>query len=202
MTYLARLTHKAGRQLMLLYRGEQILARFPGPVTVKPVLTRSVGSFITVSMLIVVACLWGIWHGWEDSGSSTRVLMFCAAVFACSGAASFVMLRTNSMTLDSDGFEVVIGLRKKKKRYRWTDVSAFERQYFFRGNYVVAFDAEKGGGVLAVVDRALGLRNSNLYEDYGLGEEQFAELLNRWRDRALTNREVSKGDSGGDIKLE
>jgi hypothetical protein len=38
---------------MLSHRGEQILARFPGPVTVKPVLTPSVGFCIAFAVLVV-----------------------------------------------------------------------------------------------------------------------------------------------------
>ena len=184
---------------MLNYRGDQILARFPGPVTVKPVLTPSVGLFIAVSMLMAIACLWGVWHGLhlKDSGSSTWGLGFCAALFALFAAGSAAMLRTNSMTLDRDGFEVVIGLRKKKQRFLWRDVSAFEMQYFPSRTYVVAFDdARKGGGILAGVDRALGFRNTILLEDYGLGDDQLCELLNHWRDRALAKTSGDREPTG------
>jgi hypothetical protein len=44
MAFLAGLTHEARRHLMLDPRGEQILAQFPGPVTVKdPFMGRSQG---------------------------------------------------------------------------------------------------------------------------------------------------------------
>ena len=168
---------------MLDDRGEQVLAAFPGPVTVKPVFTASVGFLIAFSVLVVVGCLWGIWQAGPSTG-----LVLCAAFFAFAGTGAAVMLRTNSMTLDRDGFEIVIGFRKTKKRYLWKDVSAFERQLFDiarTGAYVAFDDARKSGGALAVVDRALGFRNSSLLEDYGMWEEQLAELLNRWRDRAL-----------------
>jgi hypothetical protein len=172
---------------MLNDRGGQVLARFPGPVTVKPVLTLSVASFIALSGLFAVACLWGVWHAWQlkDFGSSFWGLAFCAALFAVFAAGSVVMLRTNSMTLDREGFEIVVGFRKKK-RFLWKDVSAFDMQYFGRGNYMVAFDdARKGGGTFAALNHALGFRNSTLIEEYGLGDDQLAELLNQWRDRAL-----------------
>jgi hypothetical protein len=159
---------------MLSYRGEQILARFPGPVTVRPVLTPSVGLFIAWWMLFAIGCLWGVWHGWQlkDFGSSTWGLGFCAALFAFFAAGSAAMLRTNSMTLDREGFEIVIGLRKKKKRFLWGDVSAFEMQYFPSRTYVVVFhNPRTGRGILL--------------EDYGLGDDQLCELLNRWLDRAL-----------------
>jgi len=146
--------------------------------------------FIAVSMLFAIVCLWGLWHGWhlKESSSSTWGLGLCAAFFAFAGAATAVMLRTNSMTLDR-GFEVVDGIRKKKKHYGWKDVSAFEVQHFSRRNYGVAFDdARKGGGILADVNRALGFRNSVLLEDYGLGDDQLAALLNHWRERALADR--------------
>ena len=112
---------------MLSHRAEQILARFPGPVTVKPVLAPSVGFCIAVAVLVVAACLWGIWQGWGQKGSSTWSLALVAAFFAFAGTGMAVMLRTNSMTLDREGFEVVYGFAKKKKRYLWKDVSAFEK---------------------------------------------------------------------------
>jgi hypothetical protein len=179
------------RQLMLYQRGEQILARFPGPVTVRPVPTRSDLVSVAFAILVVIACLWGIWHRWTREGSAHWGLGLCAALFAFFGTAIVSNLRTNSMTLDRDGFEVVIGFRKKKRRYRWRDVSAFESRGVETSRVApaVAFDeAGKDGGALAFVDRALGFRNSSLLEDYGMGTKQLAELLNRWRDRALAKR--------------
>ena len=151
---------------MLFHRGEQILARFPGPVTVRPVLTPSVGVSIAVSMLIVAVCLWGLWQGLNKG------LALVAAIFAFGGVAFAVILRTNSMTLDREGFEVVIGVRKKKKRFLRKDVSAFESRGTDTGRTPadVAFDdARKYGGILAVADRALGFRNTTLLEDFGMG---------------------------------
>src|SRR5262245_29567283 len=111
---------------MLSHRGEQILARFPGPATVKPVLTPSVGIYIAVAVLVVAGCLWGIWQGWGQRGSSTWGLALVAVLFAFASVGMAVMLRTNSMTLDRESFEVVYGFAKTKKRYLWKDVSAFE----------------------------------------------------------------------------
>jgi hypothetical protein len=173
---------------MLNDRGAHVLARFPGPVTVRPVLTLSTALFIAVSGLIAIACLWGVWHVWrvEQPGSAIWALGSCAALFGLVAAGSAVMLRTNSMTLDREGFEIVVGPLKRKKRFPWRDVSAFEKQNFGRRNYAVAFDdARKGDGIFLAVNSALGFRNSTLLEDYGLGEDQLAELLNQWRGRAL-----------------
>jgi hypothetical protein len=176
---------------MLNSRAEQILARFPGPVTIRPVLTPFLGSFIALSTLIAIGCLWGIWHGTQKVSATWGLAVF-AALSAFLAAAAVHALRTDRMTLDRDGFEVVYPFRKK--RYRWTDVSAFEWQYWTRGTYVVAFDdLRKGDGILAAVNRATGFRNSGLPEDYGLGEKQLAELLNQWRDRALASGDREPG---------
>jgi hypothetical protein len=169
---------------MLFHRGEQILARFPGPVTARPELTPSVGLFIAVPMLIVAVCLRGIWQG------LSKGLGLVAAISAFGGVAIAVNLRTNSMTLDREGFEVVIGVRKKKQRFLWKDVCVFESKGTDTGripSHVAFDDARKGGGILAVADRALGFRNTTLFEDFGMGAEQLAELLNHWRDRALAS---------------
>src|SRR5262245_44857088 len=168
---------------MLNLRVEQILARFPGPVTVRPVLTPTRGSVIAVCILIAIGCLWGIWHGTQKVSAAWGLAVF-AALFAFGAAAAVHMLRTSRMTLDREGFEVVDLFRKK--RFRWKDVSAFALDYYPRRYLVVAFDdARKGGGILAPVDRALGFHDTILPEQYGLGEKEFAELLNQWRDRAL-----------------
>src|ERR1043166_7443486 len=99
---------------MLNDRGEQILARFPGPVTVRPELTVSVALFIAVSALFAIACLWGALHSWHTKGfgSPTGGLIFVAALFTLFAAGSARMLRTNSLTLDREGFEIVVGLWK------------------------------------------------------------------------------------------
>jgi hypothetical protein len=52
------------------------------------------------------------------------------------------------------------------------------------------------------VNRALNLRNSDLLDDYGLGEEQLVELLNQWRNRALASPDVGKGDRAANVKPE
>jgi hypothetical protein len=142
-------------------------------------------------MLLLALCLSAVWLGRTERDSGFWAGVVGAAFFAFAGVAIVMNLRINSMTPDRDGFELVFGFRKTKQRYRWKDVSAFEREYILRDSVVAFDDAGKRGGVLAVVDRALGFRNSNLLEDYGLGEEQLAELLNHWRDRALANREFT-----------
>jgi hypothetical protein len=180
---------------MLEDRGEQILAQFPGPMTIRPVLTRSDLISIAFAMLVVLACLSGILHQWTREGSVHWGLGLCAAVFAFFGAALASNLRTNSMTLDHEGFDVVIGFRRKKKRYRWTDVSAFESRGVETSrtpSHIAFDDAGKPDGTFAVVNRALGFRNSSLLEDYGMGMEQLAKLLNQWRDRALAGHETTR----------
>ena len=180
---------------MLNDRGEQILARFPGPVTVTPVLTLTRGLIITGSMLFAIACLWGVWRGWQGS----RLLDLGPGV----GRRIFrIPQRGQSRgAADQQDDARPRGLRARrrehrgtrKKRFPWREVSAFE-VLRIRGDFGVAFDdARKGGGMLDGVNRALGFRNSTLLEDYGLGEDQFAELLNHWRDRALAE---ASGDRG------
>ena len=97
---------------MLSDRGEQILARFPGPVTVRPVLTWSMGSTIGVCILLLALGLAGIWLGSTQRGSGFWASVACVVVFAFVGAAMAVNHRTNSMTLDREGFEVVHGGQK------------------------------------------------------------------------------------------
>ena len=175
---------------MLNARGQQILSHFPGPVVVKPVLTLSGGAFIAGSMLFATACLWGVWHGLrlQDYSSSTWGLGFCAALFALFAVGSAVMLRTNSMTLDREGFEIMVGFRRK--HFLWRNLSAFKKQSFGTRNRGVAFDdASRGGGILAGVGHSLGFRNITLLEDYGLGDDQLAEILNNWRERVLSGRQ-------------
>ena len=92
------------------------------------------------------------------------------------------------MTLDREGFEIVTGtvFGLRKVRLPWREVGAFDRLRIGANLYGVSFeDNRKGAGVMLAVNRSLGFRNSTLVEDYGLGCGQLAELLNRWRGRAL-----------------
>jgi hypothetical protein len=109
---------------MLSLRGAQILARFPGPVTVRPRLMDSVGLF-AFGLMFIAFGLCGIWLGWTERGSGFWASVAVVAFFAFGSVAIAMNQRTSSMTLDRDGFDVVIGFRKKKLRYRWTDVGAF-----------------------------------------------------------------------------
>ena len=183
---------------MLNDRGEQILACFPGPVTVRPVLTPSRGLFIAVFMLFAIACLWGAWQRLlSDSDSSTWWgLGLIAALFALLAVGGAVTMRTNRMTLDGEGFEIVTGtvFGLRKVRLPWWEVGAFNRLRIGANLYGVAFeDNRKRGGMILAVNRSIGIRNSTLVEDYGLGCGQLAELLNRWHGQALAK---ATGDRG------
>ena len=159
---------------MLNDRGEHILARFPRPVTVTPVLTLSSGLFITWWMLLAITSVWLAWRGWQNSDSSTWGPAVGGAAFsAFFVVGSAVMLRTNRMTLDREGFEIVDGSMWgiRKKRFLWRDVSAFEVHGIAPRVRGVTFDdARKVGGTR--VNRTSRV----LLEDYGLGDDRFAEL--------------------------
>jgi hypothetical protein len=175
---------------MLTDRSEQILARFPGPVTVRPVLNLSRGLFIAVFTLFAVACLWGAWLWYQkDPDSSTWWrLGLLAALFASLAVTPAATMRTNSVTLDGEGFEIVSGtvFGLRRGRFAWGEVSAFERVRIGAKTYGVGFDgARKRHSTFLAVNRSLGFHNSTLVEDYGFGDVQLAELLNHWRDRAI-----------------
>jgi hypothetical protein len=182
-------------------RGEQILAGFPGPVTVRTVLTLSRGLFIAGSMLFAIACLWGAWYWYLNDSDSSKWLGLgsIATLFAGFAVALAVTVRTNRMTLDREGFEIVNGtvFGLRKGRFRWREVSAFERVRIGANTYGIGFDdARKGGSMFLAVNRSLGFRNSTLIEDYGLGDNQLAELLNRWRDLALATGTADRESPG------
>ena len=166
---------------------KQILARFPGPVTLKPARFWSV-VLTVVPLLMLVAPLVEIGRGNVDM---SWTLAGAFAVFVCFAAfnGAFLLPNAETLTLDREGFRVVLWFRKR--RYLWKDVSAFQTQWTYR-RVLVAFDwSGTSGGALAGVDRKLGFQNSLLPDDYGLGAEQLAALLNAWRERAFSARGIS-----------
>src|SRR5262249_35810899 len=107
-----------------------------------------------------------------------------------------VTRRTNRMTLDREGFEIVSGtvFGLRKRRFRWREVSAFERAQIGARSYGVGFDdSRKAASMFLAVNRSLGFPNHTLLEEYGLGDRELAELLSHWRDLALANA-TGQGD--------
>src|SRR5690349_507526 len=120
--------------------------------------------------------------------ASTLGLSLIAVLFGFLSISVAVTMRTNRMTLDRDGFEMVNGsvFGLRRGRYRWKEASAFERVLLGARTYGIGFDdARKRDSTFLAVNRSLGFHNSTLLEDYGFGDAEVAELLTRWRGRAL-----------------
>jgi hypothetical protein len=170
--------------------GDQILAKFPGPVTLyvsrKKWLLMLAGcvAFTGGSVgSIPTEPLWG-WGG--------------ALFFGAGTILSIVMLLPGAgmLTLDVNGFEVTNLFRRR--RSRWVDVMNFvpEAVPFSPKKLLGYNDANQKGKVMGELNVSLTGRNSALPDNYGLALEDLARLLTRWRERAC-NTTVAPGRPNG-----
>jgi hypothetical protein len=163
------------RMHWLTTASEKILAHFPGPVVVRP--NRGRVIFSTVSLLLAgVLCIVatnGFFWGW-----------FCGVVLGLCSLLGFIALNTdNYLKLDIEGFEYKLYFRSLKQ-FKWAQVSEFS-----------AYDYGRGARVLRFYD---GKQASDISRLLAYDLEDSAELMNRWRVRALASSKMSPVHSSSD----
>jgi hypothetical protein len=97
-------------------------------------------------------------------------------------AAIMLLPGAGGLVLDRDGFGVTTVYRMH--RWRWTDTGGFMVATLPRGHKMVVYDS-RASGVLGQASMKITGRNAGLPETYGLKPEALAELMTRWRERAL-----------------
>jgi hypothetical protein len=154
-----------------------ILARFPGPVTLHPSLRKWGLIFAGCAVFAIAGQAMirdGALTGWF-------VLIFfglgtlLAALAMLPGAAA--------LTLDATGFEVTSFYRRS--RTRWQDATDFiaTRIPPARLRFVLFNDAAHAG-TLSRINAAMIGRNGAIPDTYGLRADDLAQLMAQWRDRA------------------
>jgi hypothetical protein len=159
---------------------DDILARFPGPVTLSPS-RRKWALILLISAGFTAIGVWMV-----ASGNTTG--WFPLAFFGlCAVAAVIAMLPgAGGLKLDRDGFAITNLFRSHS--YRWQETSGFAVARVSGNKMVVFDDVNAAGHAIASMNVGLVGRNAALPDTYGLGADTLAELLTFWRARAVTGR--------------
>jgi hypothetical protein len=161
-----------GRQL------DAILRSFPGPVR----LTPSRGKWA----LVLLACIGftAIGAAMIDAGD-IRGWLVGFFTLGIPIAAVMLLPGAGGLVLDGEGFDVISLYRTH--RCRWTDTGGF--MVATSPRKMVVYDSlTSRSGVLAQFNTGITGRNAGLPDTYGLKPETLAELMTRWRERALNSR--------------
>ena len=107
-----------------------------------------------------------------------------ALFFGAGVLVSVLQMLVASLKLDIEGFEEVsIG---RKRRFRWVEVSQFGT-WKVSGNELVCFNGAKDTGKMAQINRSIAGASQSLGDTYSMSADELAELMNRFRLRALSD---------------
>ena len=169
----------------------EILARFPGPVTLYPSRRKW--------LLLMAGCLLFAVGGIGEAHNGNAMDWLGVAFFGLGAIVPGLMLLHGaaSIRLDSDGFEMTNLFRHA--RFRWQDASGFEAQFppVLRAfaipppswNKFVAFDnAKMRNSTSTRVIALLMKHNAQLGDTYGFSADELAKLMTQWRNLAVAAR--------------
>jgi hypothetical protein len=153
-----------------------LLAQFPGPVTISLHPERHL--FMALLNLALAGGMAIAAHG---SGPYKQLFGICVAAFFLFGAflAVWVMARGSSLTLTDRAFETEAGETPKSRE--WTEVGSFRAI----GSKVrrVSFNRAGTPGIEGSILFRWDLET--LPDNYGLGADSLAWLMNEWRAKAM-----------------
>jgi hypothetical protein len=156
-----------------------ILARFPGPVTLYPS-RRKWGLVLLGAAIFTAGGIWMIQRG-DSAGWYVTIFFGLGTLIAIA-----VMLPgAGRLTLDQDSFEAKTLFRGY--RIRWADTRGFEAKRIFPplGQRLVVYDYLPKHGPLNAINVSIAGRNAGLGDNYGLSADNLARLMAQWRERAL-----------------
>ena len=166
----------------------EILARFPGPVTLYPSRRKW--------LLLMAGCLLFAVGGIGEAHNGNAMDWLGVAFFGLGAIVPGLMLLHGaaSIRLDSDGFEMTNLFRHA--RFHWQDASGFEAQFppVLRAfaipppswNKFVAFDnAKMRNSTSTRVIALLMKHNAQLGDTYGFSADELAKLMTQWRNLAV-----------------
>jgi hypothetical protein len=160
-------------------KAAQLLARYPGPVTLYPsrrkwLLVLAGGLAFTVGGIMMVRS--GDVTGW-----------FVIAFFGLGSiiALAAMLPGAGSLTFDRDGFAAKTLFRGH--RARWADATGFIAVGIppSMQRMVCYDDASVTSSALASANVAITGRNAALNDTFGLSADDLAQLMIGWRERAL-----------------
>ena len=168
-------------------RVKQLLSRYPQPVLLEP--RRSVPAALVVAGLVwtisfLAATFIGL--GNISPGTNATGLFAVGALSAAGGLLPIVLgvrdlRRPNKLMLTPTGFE--LSGARAETAYKWADVEKFRSHWNEDGNGSVLFD-----DVAPTRPRRRGADHDHeLTTKYGLPPELLAELMRRWRRRAVAD---------------
>jgi hypothetical protein len=191
-----------------MHRAEAILARFPGPVTLKPGrltwLALSAGSlvFVAICIFLLIARPNGF------GGTDVLITSLCILFFGAGALVGLAQLLPGfgGLVLSADGFDELSFYRRVHTP--WSMASRFvatetpdldpEPRGSLGRNRVVGYEHSADIGVLADLHRQLTGRSTTLTDNYGLTCEELAWLMTQWRERALA-RQARHGTSAAPV---
>jgi hypothetical protein len=155
----------------------EVLARFPGPVTLRPSFKKWGLIFAGCAVCVII----GQWMIRDNAPTGWPVLIFFGAGMLVAAVA--MLPGAVALTLDSTGFEVTSFYRRS--RTRWQDATDFTAARILpaRTRFVV-FNDTRTGRRLAKVNTFLAGRSAALPDTYGLSGDDLAQLMAQWRERA------------------
>ncbi len=157
---------------------ELTLARYPGPVALTPSRTK----WLLIALGSAVFTASGIWMVATKADKGWFVLIFFALCLAVS--AIMLLPGAGGLVLDAEGFKVTSLFRSYF--VRWQDVTGFEPISIpYVRRRMVGYDMSSIESTIGALNTALAGRNAALPDTYGFSVDELADLMQRWRDRAV-----------------
>lgn len=165
---------------------DELLSRFPGPITLYPARGKWISPHIRRGRLHYhrrtrLLC--------SDRRVSARNNDLRNDFFGTCMLAGIITLLpgASSLQLNQDGF--AIAKFYWTRRLRWAEVSDFAI-WTYRANKVITFNtctpsSSKAGALLMKINSFLAGRNDYLPDTYGLSANDLLALVNAWRKRAI-----------------
>ena len=179
-----------------------ILAKFPGPVTLQP--SKAIWVFVFLVGLICAGLsalpllLPPPTGGWGPGLYITVGFFLLLGVLGI--ALPPIALVKVRMTLDAAGFEMRSVTFTRRKQ--WKDARFFSTATVGGMNRVVYVDSTRHGFWAEVDGRFLGGPNALLVDTFGFTAGELAVLINRWRQRALSQSQSGAGEIGANFSTD
>jgi hypothetical protein len=178
------------RDAMAVNEVDAILARFPGPVTLRVSRLRMLALFAG-SLAFAAGGVVLIVYVKGDPEAVTAGVAGVLFGGACAAIGAVMLLPgAGSLTLDAGGFEVCSLFRRH--RIPWPHASRFTVATLpLPGNNdkrMVGYDDDRLKGFGAEFSRDRIGRNAALPDNYRLPFDELVRLLTEWRERALAQR--------------